>query len=403
MHVHPTRAKDFEHMRRKTLVIAMILVTFALAFAGCNGSSNYDGKTKIVYELEGGSYKNCTAPIVQYYDFAEDTQNLIYSPQTLSRAEVQREGFRFTGWFKNKTQEGNRVVYSDEWDFENNKVTTQGVTLYAGWKALVSYTYNVCYVDENDEVKSLGVYEVNENDEFDDISDLAETRPGNYTPFVYKKDGVQVGYYKDRECTESIVGFKHPGGETDCQIDVYVKYIEGRYALVSTASQLTSSLGRNIYLLNDIDLGGRAFRIASYTNILEGNGHKIYNFTIPYLASKNDLQPDINGAGSNSVYASIFGKLENATVKNVTFEGATLTIDGGMSAITDIYVAPLAKDVIKSTVENVGVSMEYKVVKFPTDTFDKDNAFVVYSDNGYIKATESTINNLQVSVTESTN
>lgn len=168
---------------------------------------------------------------------------------------------------------------------------------------------------------------------------------------------------------------------------------------------MTSSLGRNIYLLNDIDLGGRAFRIESYTNTLEGNGHKICNFAIPYRASKNDLQPDINGTGSNSVYASIFGKLENATIKNVAFEGATLTVDGGMSTITNIYVAPLAKDIIKSTVENVSVSMEYTVIKFPTSTFDEDNAFVVYSgsDNGYIKASESTITNLLVSVTESTN
>lgn len=384
-------------------MVLVSLVSLVLAFAGCNDSSSYDGKTKIVYELEGGSYKNCTEPIVQYYDFEEDTQNFIYSPQTLSRAEVQREGFRFTGWFKTKTQDGDRVVYSDEWDFENNKVTTQGVTLYAGWKALLSYTYNVCYVDENDEVKSLGVYEVNENDEFDDISNLANNRPGNYTPFVYKKDGVQVGYYKDKECTESIVGYKHPGGETDCQIDVYVKYIEGRYALVSTASQLRSSfLGRNIYLLNDIDLGGGAFRVASYSGILEGNGYKISNFTIPYLASKNDLRPDINGTGLNSVYASIFGELKNATVKNVTFENAKLTIDGGMSTITNIYVAPLSKDVNNSTVENVNVSMVYEVKKFPTDGFNENGTFVVYS-KGYITKSESTENNLQVSVTESTN
>lgn len=375
-------------------------VTATLALSGCNASSDYDGKTKIVYELEGGTYKNCSSAIVQYYDFEEDTLNLIYSPQTLSRTEVKRDGFRFTGWFKNKTRDGDKAVYSDEWDFENDKVTTEGVTLYAGWKTLVTYTYNLCYVDENDEVKSLGVYEVNEGDEFEDFSGFAEKRPGNYTPFVYVKNGVQVGYYKDKECTQTIAGYRHPGGETDLQIDVYVKYIEGRYALVSTASQLTSSLGRNVYLLNDIDLGGKAFKVESFTKTLEGNGHKIYNFTVPYRSNKSDLSADIDGVGATSVYASIFGTLNNATIKNVAFEGATLTIDGGMPTITNIYIAPLAKELEGCTIENVGVSMTYKIVKTPSDSFSKEYGLVVLS-NGYAKQSESTITDLQIDVTES--
>lgn len=380
--------------------VFLAAVTATLAFAGCNDSSDYDGKTKIVYELEGGTYKNCTSAIVQYYDFEEDTQNLIYSPQTLSRTDVKKDGFRFTGWFKSKTQVGDNTVYSDEWDFENDKVTTEGVTLYAGWKTLVTYTYNLCYVDENDEVKSLGVYEVNEGDEFEDFSDLAEKRTGNYTPLVYVKDGVQVGYYKDKECTQTIAGYKHPGGEADLQIDVYVKYIEGRYALVSTASQLQSSLSRNVYLLNDIDFGGKSFRVDNFTKTLEGNGYKIFNFTIPYMASKSDLQPDINDAGATSVYASIFGTLTNATIKNVSFEGATLTIDGGTSTITDIYIAPLATKLSGCTIEKVGVSMTYKVVQTPSAFSKEDDLIPLY--DGYAKQSESTITDLKISVTEST-
>lgn len=386
-------------MKGKLLVIAIILVTATLLLAGCNSTSDYDGKTKIVYQLEGGTYKNCTDSIVQYYDFEQDTENLIYSPQTLSRANVERAGYRFTGWFKTKTQNGDTVTYSDEWDFATDKVTTQGVTLYAGWKTIVAHTYNVCYVDENGETKSLGTYNVSAGDQFSDFSNHASKRAGNYTPLVYKQDGVQVGYYLDKDCTQSVVGYTHPGGETDCQINVYVKYIEGRFALVSTAKELTSSTSRNIYLLNDIDMEGKSFRVESFSRIFEGNGHKVYNFTVPYGATKNDLSADINGTGSNSVYAFIFGKLDGATIQNVTFENATLTIKGGMSSITDIYVAPLAKEVANSTINNVNVSLKYKVESFPTDDFGTNGNFVK-CNNGYAIETESTITNLNVTITE---
>lgn len=388
-------------MKGKLLVIATILVVATLLLAGCNSASNYDGKTKIVYELEGGTYKNCTDSIVQYYDFEQDTENLIYSPQTLSRANVERAGYRFTGWFKTKTQNGDTVTYSDEWDFATDKVTTEGVTLYAGWRTIVTYTYNVCYVDEQGETKSLGTYNVAAGDEFNDGSNYASRRLGNYTPLVYKnKDGDQVGYYLDKEFNNPVGDYKHPGGETDCQINVYVKYIEGKYALVSTAKELTSSTGRNIYLLNDIDMDGKPFRVESYSKkIFEGNGHTIYNFTVPYRANKNDLSADINGTGSNSVYAFIFGKLDEATIQNVTFEGATLKIEGGMSTITDIYVAPFAKEVTNSTVNNVNVSLKYKVVRFPTEDFATKGNFVVF-DNGYAIKTESTITNFNVTITK---
>lgn len=393
--------KEFESMKRKVIVIALIVVALAMVLVGCNNTDNYDGKTKIVYELEGGSYKNCTAPIVQYYDFADGTQNLIYSPQLLSRMDVERPGYRFTGWFKTRTQDGDRVTYSDEWDFESDKVTTEGIKLYAGWKALVTYTYNVCYVDDSGETKSLGVYDVNEGDEFNDHENFASYRPGNYTPFVYEKDGVQVGYYLDKDCTQSVVGYKHPGGDADLQIDVYVKYIEGRFALVSTADELLSSdtMGRNVYLLNDIDLGGKAFRVESYSRIFEGNGHKIYNFTMPYRAAKNDLRPNIDGVGVSSVYAYIFGNLNGATIKNVSFEGITFTVDGGLPTLTDIYVAPFAKEVVNSTIENVSVDMTYAIASLPSKDFNVETNFEVF-ETGYVKIDNSTITNLSVTVTE---
>ncbi len=377
-------------MKGKILVIAMLLAICVLAFAGCSGNSNYDGKTKIVYQLEGGLFKNCTGTIVQYYDFEENSQNLIRSPQTFSpNSNVERAGYRFTGWFKTKIQNGDEITYSDEWDFAKDKVTTEGITLYAGWEKNIAYTYNVCYV-ENGETKSLGVYKVDAGDEFKDTSNYAKKRTG-YTPLVYKKDGVQVGYYLDEDCTRSVVDYKHPGGDTDCQINVYVKYIQGSYALVSTATELSKNSNRNIYLLNDIDLEGASFSIASYSKVFEGNGHKIYNFTVPYNASKNDLI-------QNAVYASIFGVLDGATIKNVTFEDATLTIKGGVSLITDIYVAPFAREITNSTIEDVNVNNFNCIIdSLPYSDFDRDQLNI--DSRGYIKCDDkSKLINLVVDI-----
>ena len=64
-------------MKRKVLVVALITVALASLLVACNSSTSYDGMTKIVYELEGGSYMNCDLPVLQYYDFKSGTSNLI--------------------------------------------------------------------------------------------------------------------------------------------------------------------------------------------------------------------------------------------------------------------------------------------------------------------------------------
>lgn len=386
-------------MKQKVFVAVLIIVALTALLVGCSSSTNYDGKTKIVYELEGGSYMNCELPIVQYYDFEEGSSNLIFSPQTLSRKDVERAGYSFTGWYRTRTQSGDDVTYSDKWDFDTDKVTTEGITLYAGWETVVKYTYRVCYVDADGNAVELGSYTVKAGDEFNDRKDFASKRKdGDYTAYVFKENGVQnVGYYLDKALTEPVAGYKHPGGEGDTAIDVYVKYLEGKWEIVRTASELTLAKSKNIYLDADIDMGGKTLTFGTYSKNFEGNNHTISNFTLPYNASKTDLKADIYGNGNTSVYISLFEKLDGATVKNVKFAGVKVAINGGMSTINNIYLAPFAVDVTRSTVENVIMAVEYTVVKFPTDTFDSAD-FTIFAESGYAKQDGSTITALTTTV-----
>ncbi len=374
-------------MKRKVLVVVLIMVALASLLVACNSSANYDGMTKIVYELEGGSYMNCDLPVLQYYDFEKGSSNLIYDPTTLSRESVTKSGYNFLGWFKTKTGEGDGATYSDKWDFAKDKVGTEGITLYAGWELKVKYTYNVCYVDDNGDKQVLGTYSVKEGEEFDDRKKFANKRSG-YTAYVHENGALlNGGYYLDAEYTIPVEGYKHPGGDTDRAIDVYAKYIKGEYTIVRTAKELEKAKTSSIYLDADIDMGGKTLVFDVYTKrTFEGNGHTISNFKLVY--DLGDLQKNFENDTENAVYVSLFGKIADATVQNVKFKGVQLVVEGEFSKAQYVYVAPFCMTASGATVKSVTFEWTYKIVSLPSAT-----AKINISDSGYQTADEASKNN----------
>jgi len=380
------------NMKRKVLVAALIMIALASLLVGCNSSTNYDGMTKITYELEGGSYKNCELPVYQYYEFKEGTSNLIYDPVELSTEKVKREGYKFLGWFRTKSGSGDDTVYSDQWDFSTDKVGTEGVTLYAGWELKVKYTYNVCYIDENGEKVVLGSYKVKEGAVFNDSRSKYANKRLGYTAYTYYNGSLlNGGYYRDPELTEPIAGYEHPGGESDCAIDVYVRYIEGEYTIVRTASDLTLAKSDNIYLDADIDMGGNTLSFDNYTKIFEGNGHTVSNFKIKYVANDQNLMENFENGSKNALFVSLFGGLTGATVRNVTFTGATLTIQGVFSKVAYIYLAPLSMSIKNSTLEGVKLELTYEVKELP-----KKDTIIDISEAGYRSIDENSTHGFEV-------
>jgi len=215
------------------------------------------------------------------------------------------------------------------------------MTLYAGWEVDIKFTYGVYYMDGENKV-SLGSYSVKSGEIFDDFQKFANKR----------EDHTPLGYYSDPECTTAwSVDYKHPGGDKDLEIPVYVKYIEGDWELVDSFSKLRSAIyGSNVYLLCDIDGKGEELDTpGDFTKIFEGNGFTVSNFTVK------------KGGTTKTPTCSIFGGLSSsAVIRNVTFSDVSFDFTGikfGTGPVTaEPKFATLAIDMAKGAkIESVSV------------------------------------------------
>lgn len=370
---------------RKSIIILFVLAlvsVISISFVACNEDTLVEGQTKVVFEMEGGKYKNCEGTIIHYYPLEDGEEHLIVDPKTLTagKDDIEREGFVFKGWYRTREEIDGNVIYSDEWDFATDKIVAgEGVTLYAKWKSMVNYTYKLCYLDGEEEVE-LFVYEVEEGERFSDYLDHCDDRVG----YTFLK-------YVNQDGSDWDESFKHPGGENDLEIKIYATYLDGEYELVSTARELKSatSKGRNIYLLNDIDLEGASLSFKKgYNGIFQGNGYTVTNFSLSYSDGKYDLFEDYEDDSKNSLMISLFGETDNAYISNVNFENVQLSISTTNSLIYRVYVAPIS---VKgnATVENVHFSGTYSIKKLPKaftledGTIDEDRLIIV-EDEAYV-------------------
>lgn len=345
----------------------ILLLTPVLA-AGCDDERDFDAefadRIKVVYELEGGKYLNSRTSVSHYYEFAENAARTIkpLEDADFSKDGVTKDGgFVLEGWYTTKTVENGTAVYSGKWNFETDTVPDGGITLYAKWKSPIRYTFDFVYTDENGEEKTANSLEVNEGDRFGDVykRDILSYAEGY--------DGhTAIAVYNDPERTipfdDSIV---HPGGEQSTAVKLYVEYIEGTYTIVRNASQLRLARSKNIYLLDDIDMEGAKLSFDNYNGkTFMGNGHSISNFSVDFEISRNDLVEDFTDDSKKSLSVALFGNLQNATVKDVTFTGVKIEVDTFFTDIYKIYVSPLAGIAEGCTFENVtfGGTFEFSAV-----------------------------------------
>ena len=367
---------------KKTKFIITIFCLFALfVISGCSKSEDYSNKIKVVFELEGGKFQNSEMPVTYYYSYDENNQTKIYDPETVTKKKIERPGYDLVGWQTKKEVNGEEVY--EPWDFETGLVGLEGLTLYANWKRQLTFTYNLCYM-ENGEKISLNKYEVDAGDKFSDYLNFANKRYG-YT---------SLGFL-DSEGNPWNNDFVHPGGETDLEIDVFVNYLDGIYELVSTPSELILAKDKNIYLMNDIDMEGREFSLNSYSKIFEGNGYEISNFVVN-TGTNLVKELDNDASTKNSVVVSIFGELKGATIMDVTFDNVTFNIATTYSRIKRVYVAPICGKANDSLIDNVVVNGNYVIGRFSTD-FDLDN-IIITSDKSYFIKNDGTVVNATVNI-----
>lgn len=366
-------------MRRNAiacLILCLFLVCLAVSLIGCSDTTRtFEDRVKVIYQLEGGIYQNCEQPVIQYYDFEGEGGHLIKELSSFSKQEIIRTGYSLEGWYTKKVVDGDSVTYENKWDFEKDKVGADGVTLYAKWKKNIIYTYEVCYRDEKDQsVHSLGSYEVNEGDTFNDFyaSYFGNKRLG-YTAL----DGI---YDENDEPWNA--GFTHPGGESDTAVRVFLHYIEGDFVLVDSPRKLLANKNKNLYFTCDIDFEGEAFSgFGDYKGIIKGNGFTIKNFTLSYDNSKNGLitDPDLSTEGG-ILCISLFGSLKNATVSDLNFSDFTVDINAGYPGTKLIMVAPLVMKIENSKLTGLTVSNATVTCSQLPNGFDKESSLIVIED-----------------------
>lgn len=369
-------------MKKKRIAIIFIFVAFVCLFIGCNNNEIDEyGNVTVTFKLEGGKYKSSTYDLKYKYNLEnEEAKMKIQDPSSLmtSTYKIENPGFELVGWYRNREENNGVVTYSGLWDFDNDKIGIEGITLYAKWQAKKVYSYDLYFIDENGNEQFLVNKVVNEGSRL--LDDYAEDALDGYTFIKYLNED---GSPWNKE-------FTHPGGDQDTKVKALVQCIKGNFKVVRTKLELTSAIKNarnNIYLDADIDMEGDKVFFKNYQGTLIGNNHKISNFSLnptPYGNLKESLE-------DNVLYVSLFGDIENAKIENVTFENVTLNLDAGLSIIRQIYLLPLAKKMTNSTICNVTFNGTYEVASYPSDTFDKEENFIV-SNLEYLEKDEESVN-----------
>ncbi len=348
------------------------LKTFKANYFSQNGfdveiETNYyygeEGLGKAIFYLEGGTCKNSKDRVSYVYKFDGTKISMkIVDPNVLEtnpNEQIIKSGYHIEGWYQTKIENSDGTIeYADKWDFDNDTMTIDGVTLYAKWEINRTYTYELYYKNDLGEEVFLDSYEVDEGEKF-------------YELFMDNKtvDGYTSLGYLDEQGNPWDETFTHPGGDSDLAVKIYLNLIEGEYTLVTNARGFRNALsrGQNIYLLNNIDFDGDEICFDTYSGIIKGNGYKVSNFAIDYDDSRNGLEgplDDLTGS-SDYLYISLFFELKDSLIQDLTFENIIVDVNTSNSRIKYIILAPLAIKVSNTKLINVKFTGSVSITKTP--------------------------------------
>ncbi len=379
-------------MKKTLLLICMFLISISL-FACNDDEINYDNDenmAKVVFYLEGGKYKTSERPVSYYYDFSSGiTQIKIKDPNTIGDVndQITLSEHHIEGWYQTKEEVNGVVTYSNKWDFENDYMTKEGITLYAKWKKNSVYKYELFYKQDLSEIK-IGEYTVVEGQKFN----------ANYIEYLegYEDGAIEnktiIGYL-DSEGNPWNPEFVHPGGDEDTNVKVLCNTIEGEYKVVKTANEFSQAIknNKNIYLANDINFKAKELSFESYSGEILGNNFKLSNFTIKYNDFTLVDSIDDPNQKNNHVYISLFSELNDTIIKNLTIDDVQIELTTRNKKIVKVVVAPLAIKASNVSLINVNMSVNFTVKTYSGVDYELEvikNNFFKKSEN--INAENST-------------
>lgn len=378
-------------MKRFRLFGIILISALAAVFAvGCAGSTaEYKNNVRVVYELEGGVYKNSTRAVELYYGFARGGEYAIKSVEDVTTVKIERSGYHIEGWYTSKTETDGAVSYDGKWDFatdkvkvdENGKVSYGGKTgednlvrLYARWSANVTYEYNVGYVDAENKFVKVGTVSTNAGSTFGrakyEIAKLENDREGYTSLGRYYKYDAEAANGKGEELTDD---FAFEESKENVSLDIIVDYIEGNFRVVREAKDITSNASADkdknkmLFLMNDVDFGGKTVDFTIYNGV-RGNGFTLSDFKVSvtsYIGDKDGDPTAPDGSEAVRVEVSLFGDVDGGEVKDVTFDEVKFEVRANNSKIEKIYFAPLAMRAKNTNFERAAI----RVTEFVIDLY----------------------------------
>ncbi len=415
----------------KLFGIILLSLFAAVSVLGCAGSSaEYKNNVRVVYELEGGTYKNSTRAVEFYYGFARGGEYSIKSVEDVTTVRIERSGYHIEGWYTSKTETDGVVSYDGKWDFGTNKIKVdeQGkvsydgktgdenlVRLYARWAANITYEYNVGYIDADKNFVKVGTVDAGEaGSTFSrakyDIEKLENGREGYTSLGRYYKYDAEAADGKGEELSDD---FAFEESKENVSLDIVVDYVAGNFRVVRKATDITSNASADkeknkvLYLMNDIDFGkyddegnlkenGTIDLLTAYNGV-RGNGFKMSNFTVKFtMQPVSENAPD----GSDITYGevSLFGDIDGGEVTGVTFDNVKFAVRASNSKIEKIFFAPLCIRANNVTFDNAVINVTEFVLDLyyehdlAEEGFINDGKSVYYVAKDGVTVTNCTIN-----------
>ncbi len=415
-------------MKRFRLFGIILISALAAVFAvGCAGSTaEYKNNVRVVYELEGGVYKNSTRAVELYYGFARGGEYAIKSVEDVTTVKIERSGYHIEGWYTSKTETDGAVSYDGKWDFatdkvkvdENGKVSYGGKTgednlvrLYARWSANVTYEYNVGYVDAENKYVKVGTVETEWGRSFGrakyEIAKLENDREGYTSLGRYYKYDAEAANGKGEELTDD---FAFEESKENVSLDIVVDYIEGNFRVVREAKDITSNASADkdknkmLFLMNDVDFGGKTVDFTIYNGV-RGNGFTLSDFKISvtsYVGDKDGDPTAPDGSEAVRVEVSLFGDMDGGEVKDVTFDNVKFEVRANNSKIEKIYFAPLAMRARNTNFERAAIRVTEFVIDLYWDHELDEPGFINDAASVYYVGDGVTVSGCETNVCEKT-
>ncbi len=339
-----------------------------------------------------------TGEIIFSKDITASSPLSALSPAILNL--VAKNGYTFLGYFDENLEQ--EIVFSD---YEYSPLMPTDQVLYD----MLAEEFPDNFLPYDGEAEVITETETEQVDTEGEVDPEAEVIPEanleEIDPYVFLH---QYGYQLEAD-DETLAAIRYRKNEiideyinkyieNNQHNDVYLKFEEGVKVHVAETADLSKGgtymfddLGDKgeYFIENDLNFGDANFAKSDhFSSTINGNNHVLSNIHVKVTLKKKDIL--------EGTIAGLFGTLENATIKDVTFKDMVIEVSAPNGA--DVEIGALAVNGINSTIQNVtfdGLTIVTDVDK--SETY-RVSDFILNSEN--MKVENVTGNNVAIEVSD---